>query len=46
LAAQSRWSCVAQRFAFGLELGYALIQRPISDVMARESQFSAPKAVG
>ena len=43
---RSAWSRVAQRFAFGLELGYALIQRPIGDVIARESQFSAPKAVG
>ena len=43
---RSAWSCVAQRFAFGLELGYALIQWPIGDVIARESEFSAPKAVG
>jgi len=42
---RSAWSCVAQRFAFGLELGYALIQWPIGDVIARESEFTAPKAV-
>jgi len=40
---------VAQRFAFGLELGDALIQWPIGRCHSNrreESQLSAPEAVG